>query len=330
MARCACGLAGNGPAPGGARTTQEVRVSRTKLTDAERTARREADRQKAREAVEALKTSEGWQRWLALRRHFHRYSLANQLLIALQKPDATRVAGFRTWLKLGYAVRRGERAIRIWVPVPPSKKKLDEWRAAGGDAADKPRTWFRLGPVFDRSQVDPLPPPAEPVALDPPIVGVDGDDLAWAWPELVDLAGELGSSVTVKALPDGCGGVYELATRAIAINEEASINQRVKTLVHELGHALVRAEPGDDDAPMSYDEEELVVESVAFTVCGSLGLDTSGYSIPYLASWSEGADLETIERAATIIDRIARRIEDALDREPRDEEDEPHPLPEAA
>ena len=64
---------------------------------------------------------------------------------------------------------------------------------------------------------------------------------------------------------------------------------------------------------MTYDEEELVVESVAFTVCGSLGLDTSGYSVPYLASWSEDAELETIGRAAGVIDRIARRVEDALD-----------------
>src|SRR3954452_21588142 len=88
------------------------------LTADERSARREADRQKAREAVEALKTSEGWKRWLALRGRFHAYSLANQLLIALQKPDATRVAGFRMWLKLGYCVRRGERALRIWVPYP--------------------------------------------------------------------------------------------------------------------------------------------------------------------------------------------------------------------
>ena len=65
---------------------------------------------------------------------------------------------------------------------------------------------------------------------------------------------------------------------------------------------------------LAYAEEELVVESVAYTVCGSLGLDTSGYSIPYLASWSEIATLETIESVAHLIDRLARRIEDAVDR----------------
>jgi hypothetical protein len=74
------------------------------VSEAEREARRKADREKSRQAVEALVSSEGWQRWLACRRHFHRYSLANQLLIAMQCPGATMVAGFRAWLKLGYCV----------------------------------------------------------------------------------------------------------------------------------------------------------------------------------------------------------------------------------
>jgi antirestriction protein ArdC len=129
----------------------------------------------------------------------------------------------------------------------------------------------------------------------------------------VELAGELGSDVVLRSLPPSLGGSYDRATLAIAINDTASVNARVKTLVHEIGHALVRAEPREDQAPMTYDEEELVVESVAFTVCGSLGFDTSGYSIPYLASWSEGAELDTIERAATLIDRLARRVDEALD-----------------
>ena len=123
---------------------------RTQLTDAEREQRRAADREFVQQAVEQLRSSEGWQRWLTTRRHFHVYSLTNQLLIAAAMPHATRVAGFKAWLKLGYCVRRGERAvIRIWIPIPPSKAKLEAWRAAGADPAEKPRTFFRLGPVWD-------------------------------------------------------------------------------------------------------------------------------------------------------------------------------------
>jgi hypothetical protein len=127
-----------------------VPKTRPALTDEQRAERRRADREFAREAVEQLRSSEGWQRWLAARRHFHAYSLANQLLIAMQNPDATRVAGFRAWLALGYCVRKGECALRIWCPCPPSKKQLEAWQRAGGDPDQRPRTHFRLGPVFDR------------------------------------------------------------------------------------------------------------------------------------------------------------------------------------
>lgn len=283
-----------------------------KVTELERQQRREADREKSRAAVEALTSSEGWKAWLASRRHFHAYSLANQLLVAMQCPTATRVAGFRAWLKLGYCVRRGETALRIWVPVPPSKKTLEAWRAAGADPHEKPRTHFKLGPVFDRSQVQELPPPAEPVPLDPPIRDIDGGELAWTWPLLVGLAGEIGSEVIVEAIPRGAGGFYVPETQCISVNEANTVNHQVKTLVHELGHALLRAEVDVEDSPFSYSEEELVVESVAFTVCGSIGLDTSGYSIPYLASWSQTTSLDTIEQAARTIDRLAKRIEDAV------------------
>lgn len=281
----------------------------TKLTDAERQQRRQADREKARQAVEALTSSDGWQRWLSCRRHFHTYSLANQLLIAHQCPQATRVAGFRTWLKLGYCVRRGETALRIWVPIPPTKRQLEQWQRDGARPQDKPRTHFKLGPVFDRSQIAPLPPPTQPTPLDPPIAALEGDELAWAFPPLVKLAGEIACAVLIERIPGQAGGYFEPVSRKIALNRERSTNHHVKTLVHELGHALLRWELELTDLSFTYSEEELVVESIAFTVCGSIGLDTTSYSIPYLASWAEQTELETIELAAATIDRIAKRIE---------------------
>jgi hypothetical protein len=80
----------------------------------------------------------------------------NQFLIALQCEEATYVAGFRKWLQLGYAVRRGEISIRIWMPPPPTKKALAEWEANGATKKDKPETRFRLGPVFDTLSRDRL------------------------------------------------------------------------------------------------------------------------------------------------------------------------------
>jgi hypothetical protein len=287
------------------------------FTDAERQARREADRKRTRDAVEALRASDGWQKWLSLRRHFRTYSLTNQLLIALAMPEATRVAGFKAWIKLGYCVRRGEQAvIRIWMPIPPSRKQLADWEA-GGEPAEKPRTRYRLGPVWDRSQVEPLPPPAKPVALDPPITEPEGDSLAWAFPRLHVLAGDLGCSLVSERHPDGRGGCFVPDLNLISLNEANSTNHQIKTLVHELSHALLRHTDLGDVA-LSYSQEELVVESIALTVVGGLGLDTSGYSIPYIASWSQDDDsLEIVETCAGVIDRLAKRIEDAIGAPPQ-------------
>lgn len=296
----------------------------TKLSDEERQARREADRERAAEAVEALKTSEGWQAWLALRRHFRTYSMHNQLLIAMQCAEATRVAGFRKWLDLGYAVRRGERGIWIWMPVPPTRKALAEWEAAGADSEQRPRTRFRMGPVFDRSQVEPLPAPAQPVDLDPPTIPLEGDELEWAFGPFVELAKREGWKVTVEPLRSGADGVCIPDLRILSINNEStsSTNKRVLALVHELSHMLIIGERlaacetrfADEhgELQLRYSEEELVVESIAFSVCGSLGVDTTNDSVPYLASWSERASMETIERCASLIDRVAKRIEDAV------------------
>ena len=215
---------------------------RSQLTEAEREQRRAADRAFVQQAVDALRRSDGWQRWLTTRRHFHTYSLRNQLLLAMQKPDATRVAGFKAWLALGYCVRRGETALRILAPCPPSNGKLKAWRDAGADPAEKPRTFFHLTAVFDRSQVDELPPPAEPAPLDPPAAAeIDGDELApWLQP-LTTLAADIGCTVTFEPIASCADGLYRPSTKAIVVEASHPPNRQVKTLVHE--YADVRVMP---------------------------------------------------------------------------------------
>jgi len=287
------------------------RSSRRKLSESERAAKRAAERELMAKAIEELRSSEGWQRWLRVRRHFHSYSFHNQLLIAFQRPDATRVAGFRRWLDLGYAVRKGERGIRIWAPCPPSKRKLREWEAAGADPDEKPRTLFRLVSVFDRSQVEPLPNfPGGPLELDPPLSPVEGHDLAHLQEPLIEFAASLGVRVSFEPIPGAARGFYEHDGDRIVVgaDTEISANSELKTLIHELAHAVIRRERHDDDPELRRDEEEVVVECVAYTVCASIGLDTSDYSVPYVTSWSEGGE---IERYAALIDRLAGRLEDA-------------------
>ena len=280
-------------------------------SEADRERRRAQERKLTIDAVERLRSSDGWQQWLGVRRRFHRYSLSNQLLIAHQRPDATCVAGFRAWLGLGYAVRKGEHSLHIWAPVPPTRKQLQAWRDAGAKPDEKPRTWFRLAVVFDRSQVDPLPPPAEAAVLDPPIQPVEGDGLAPLLKPLGELVRKLGYTLTIEPL-HGAEGRCEHRTHRVRIEEDLSANGQVLALLHELAHVLVKTDRENDDPTLTYAAEELVVESVAYSVAGTAGIDSSANSIPYLASWSERTPIETIQAHAALIDRLARRLEEAI------------------
>jgi antirestriction protein ArdC len=290
-----------------------TKTKRRQPTEEERAERRAAEREQMREAVEALRTSEGWQRWLKVRRHFHSYSFHNQLMIAMQLGHATRVAGFRRWLEIGYVVRKGEHAIRIWAPCPPSKKAVKTWREAGSNPDEEPRVFFRLVPVFDASQVAPLPEfPGEPVPLEPPHQPIAGDGLVEKLPALVEFADSLDLEVAIEKIPGAASGYHEPASGRIVVEDVGpafSANAQVSVLVHELAHALVRIDRREDDPKLDYASEEVVVESVAFSVCASLGLDSAGSAVPYVAGWAERAEGDPIEAYAELIDRLARQIE---------------------
>lgn len=285
-------------------------------TNIDRAERRRQEQELTERAVEQLRSSEGWQRWLTVRARLglRRYSVGNQLLIALQDEHATHVAGFRGWLSLGYCVRKGETShIRVWAPCAPSKRKLQAWRDAGADPADKPRTYFRLEAVFSRAQVDPLPPPADPVSLDPPFAELQGDSLAWAREPLEQIAAELGYTVVYRTLAKGHGGSCIPRSKVIEINDAQAVNAQISVLCHELAHALVRHDHHEDDPQLGYAEEELVAESVAHLAVSFVGLDSSASAVPYLASWAESARPDTFAQIAGLVDRLARRLEHALD-----------------
>jgi hypothetical protein len=167
---------------------------------------------------------------------------------------------------------------------------------------------FKLGSVFDRSQVTELPPPATPALLDPPIAPLHGDELAHLLVPLTSFAGTIGYTVGVRRL-GGPEGVCRHRTREIAVECSLEPNGQIAALLHELAHALVRVDRTDGDPQLSYAGEELVVESVAMSVTGTLGVDTSANSIPYLTAWSQDTPITTIHAHAALIDRLARRLE---------------------
>ncbi len=117
-------------------------------------------------------------------------------------------------------------------------------------------------------------------------------------------------------MPGAAHGFYEPDTRRIVVDDTGPAmtpNAQVKTLLHELAHALVRADRQPEDPDLTRAEEECVAETVAHCVCASAGLDTAGYSTAYLATWSQREATDAIDRYAALIDRLARRLEQVSD-----------------
>ena len=284
-------------------------MSPAAITDAERAERRSADRERLEQAARALLSSDGWQRWVRVRstNGLSRYSFGNQLLIAMQRPDASYVAGFRAFLQLDRCVRKGERSIRIMAPVPPRKQKDDEAKEPeAGEETHRRGMRFRAVSVFDVSQTDPLPG-TDPVPLDPPSHPIEGDSHVHLLAPLRTLAGELGYSVDVRHLDGSAGGWCDAKERLIVVNECLAPNAQVRVLVHEIAHAL-----GVGYEDYGRRRAEVLVDTVTFIVCGSVGLDVSASSVPYVTGWGEGGELDAIRTYAETIDALARRIEDTL------------------
>jgi hypothetical protein len=222
---------------------------------------------------------------------FHKYSFNNQLLIMVQKPDATHVAGFNRWKSLNRLVRKGEKGIAILAPVIYKKDKVEVGTsdlavevAAAPNGEDRPKTdrllrAFKVVHVFDISQTE-----GEDLELDavkPELL--DGEVPEGLWDSLVALATEAGYTV-VRKERGSANGYCDFLAKEIGVEPTLPELQAVKTLIHELAHALLH---GGDVQP-SRDVAEIEVESVAFIVLDVLNLSSDSYSFPYVARWSSG------------------------------------------
>src|SRR5215207_7142099 len=260
------------------------RFNRKPLTEEERDARRKADRERLEQAACALLTTEGWERWIKVRASngLSRYSLGNQMILAIEAYrrgiTPTYVAGFRAWLQLNRVPRKGE-GIRILAPV--TVKERDEY----GDETGATRVFFMAVTVWDVTGTDAIPG-KEPVLLSPPAEPITGDSHQHLIAPLIAHAAELGYGVEIRDLPDqGPGGWCDPKRRQIVV-ASGPANRQVRTLVHELGHAL-----GLGYGQYGRDKAEVLVDCVTYVVCSSVGLDVGGESIPYIAGWGEDGAL---------------------------------------
>lgn len=278
--------------------------TKRRLTEAERAERRRHDRERLARAAQELLTSDGWQRWVRVRAMFHSYSAGNCMLIAWQCHERgivpERVAGFRTWLKLGRCVRKHEKALRILAPVTVTER--DEQ----GEKTGERRVFFKTAFVFELSQTEPLPG-IEPVSLDPPRQPLTGDSHAHLIEPMVAFAESLGFTVSFETITGSAGGWCDAKHKRIVIDADLPANARLRTLIHECAHAL-----GIDYRSYSRPQAEVIVETVTLLAASTVGLAVDGETIPYVSGWGEDGALEAVTEFAETIDEIARRIEDVL------------------
>jgi len=243
--------------------------------------------------AEQLASSDGWRRWLRCNRLFRTYSLNNQLLILAQDPQATQVAGYTVWSKLGRQVRKGEHGIAILAPVV--RRVTDE---EGGD--DRKLQGFRVVYVFDIRQTE---GEALPEVTMPPVRVPDVRLLE----QIVVAARAAGLRVVrVEADPAGARGWYEPATRTITLVTSHPAASQVRTLLHELAHAC---DPVVGAPQAVRAERELVAESAAYLVGTDFGLNLDDASTHYVTSW--GADSQVLMRLAGEVLAVAPKV-DAL------------------
>lgn len=266
---------------------------------------------KLEQGVKELFESEKYKVFLHTMSKFHNYSLNNTMLIAMQMPEATLVAGYEAWKKNHERhVVKGEKGIRIFAPAPykvkverdkidpvTNKPVLDENNNPVKEVVEVKKPAFKLVSVFDVSQTE---------GKEIPSLGVD--ELLGDVEDYVYFFDALERSCPVpigfEEIEGGAKGYYHQTECRIALNEGMSEVQNVKTLIHEMAHQKLHAvENIDKDLKLSRSAKEVEAESIAYVICQHYGIDTSEYSFAYLAGWSDGKDTPELKAS---LDRIRK------------------------
>lgn len=274
--------------------------------DAADAARRETVEQlhqQLADRIGSLDGREAWEQWLTLARSLHSYSFNNSLLILIQNPNASMVAGYRTWQANGHQVRKGEKAIKILGPVTKRVDRVDPSTGAPIIGADgKPEHRYQIVgvrpvSVFDSSQVDPPPvSPPEPVLL-------TGEAPPGLWDSLAELVAQEGFTLA-RGDCHGANGYTDFAAREVRVRDDIDDAAAVKTLAHELGHVLT-IDPSQWDTFVGREcrgLREVEAESVAYMVTQAHGLDSAQYTFNYVAGWASQA----VDKDTTIDDVVAK------------------------
>ena len=288
---------------------------------------------KLEQGLQDLFNSDSYRNYLSTMSKFHNYSFNNTLLIAMQKPDATLVAGYKAWQKnFERHVNKGEKAIRILAPAPYKIKEerdkidpvtqellLDKDGNPQKEEVEITIPAFRAVSVFDLSQTDGKPIPE--LTAKELLSDVEGyQDMIRAVEAISPVPIEL------EEIAGDSKGYYDREAKRIAVQENMSESQTLKTMIHEVAHSKLHSKEVEQDEQKRKDRntKEVEAESVAYTVCQHFGIDTSDYSFGYIAGWSSGRDTKELRSSMDTIRRTASElitgIEEQLQELQRDRE----------
>lgn len=272
--------------------------------------------EKLEQGVQNLLESNRFEEYLKVMSKFHNYSVNNLLLIMMQKPDATRIAGYNSWKNLfGRQVSKGEKGIKILAPAPYKKIKEVE-------KVDPKTRKVILGengkPVTEQIEI-----------IVPAYKVVSVFDVSQTYGrELPQIANELfgevdGYDTFFEAISRSCPVPIEyekISSNAkgyctkdkIALKEGMSQVQNIETVIHELAHHKLHF--GDNRDSYTRNKKEVEAESVAYTICQHYGIDTSEYSFGYIAGWSAGKNMAELKESLGIIQKTSSEIINEIDK----------------
>lgn len=266
------------------------------------------------EQVEKLRDTQAWEDMLHFMRPMRNYSLNNLVLIWSQFPDATHVAGYGKWRKeFGRQVTKGQRGIKI---IGGRKAKVTETNPDTGEEEEKDAVRFFPCTVFDISQTEPVE--GEAREIPEPAQKLTGDDPEGITEAVGQWLRSQGWSFTIEAIEGPANGYMKKDTRSVVVDEGMSPAQTAKTALHEAAHAVLHSDEDHADYLEHRGIKETEAESAAYVVAGLLGLDTSDYTIGYVAGWS-GAETEVIKATAANVQRAANTIYDAITETPAED-----------
>ena len=256
--------------------------------------------QALQQGVKDVFNSDRWKQYLAFCAKFHNYSHSNIMLILLQRPNATRVAGFNTWRNtFGRTVNKGEKGITILAPMPYKV----EHEKSDGERTTETKLRFQAVYVFDVSQTSgrELPRPIDELGAS--VAGYVGT---------LNVLREISPfPVEIREIEGGAKGYCNFTNQTIYVRSGMSEAQTVKTLIHEIAHAGLhdrRSRDGQDKSAVDRRTAEVEAESIAFVVCNYLGIDSSDYTFGYIAGWSSGKETPELTRSLATIQQHAQKI----------------------